>query len=568
MRVRNFFFLLVMSLLYTARAYSVSPVDSTTLDASLHVGGYTSNLTLDSNKIYILKGYLFIQSGANITIPSGTIIRGDQATKGCLIINRGGKIFANGTATRPVIFTSRFPKFQRNAGDWGGVILVGKATINTYPGTDTAIVEGVVPDLYYGGHDDADNSGAVHYLRVEYAGIALSPNNEINGFTMYSVGTGTVLDHIMVSYAGDDSFEWFGGTVKSKYLIAFNTLDDCFDDSFGFRGAVQYALSVRNPGIADVSGSKVWESDNNEFVQGTATVFNANNPRTRSIFANITSIGPKEFDTTTISPNYTTAIHERRWSLRACYDGVFMGWNKGYRLDGVGCVSAAAGDTIKFISNILAGISGNNWDTVSAGGQTLNPTTWGMDPARLNDTLALNTQVQLNNPYNPVRQGSNYMPQNTSSPVYTHVTTNLSAVDPFFENTTYRGAFGTTDWTAGWANWRPDSVDYDNIPPIGIQNISTTVPKSYTLEQNYPNPFNPQTIIKFNIVSSGLVTLKIYDILGREVRTLANNEAVNPGTYKVDFNASDLPSGVYFYKLAVNAANVEWNQTRKMILVK
>jgi hypothetical protein len=524
----------------------------------LHSSGYTSNLTLDSSKIYILKGYLFIQSGASITIPSGTIVRGDQATKGCLIINRGAKIFANGTASRPIVFTSRFAPGQRNSGDWGGVILVGKSSINTYTGADTAIVEGVVPDLYYGGHDDADNSGVVKYMRVEYAGIALSPNNEINGFTMYSVGTGTTLDHIMVSYAGDDSFEWFGGTVNMKYLITFNGLDDDFDDSFGFRGKVQFGLCVRTPGIADVSGSKQWESDNNEFVQGTSTLFNANNPRTRSIFANITSIGPKEFDTTTISPNFTTAIHERRWSLRACYDGLWLGWNKGYRLDGVGCINAADGDTIKFISNILAGIGpGNNWDTVSHGTATLNPTTWGMDPAKKNDTLFTWGGVGLTNPYSQNRATANFMPVEGSI-VYNNFT-DPSTVDPFFTSTNYRGAFGTTDWGLGWQNWRPDTVDYNNIPPIGIQNISTVVPRSYSLEQNYPNPFNPQTIIKFNIVSSGLVTLKIYDILGREVRTLANNEAVN---------ASDLPSGVYFYKIAINSASGEWNMTKKMVLVK
>ena len=228
------------------------------------------------------------------------------------------------------------------------------------------------------------------------------------------------------------------------------------------------------------------------------------------------------------------------------------------------------GDTIKFTSNILAGIGpGNNWDTVSSGGNVFNFPAWAMDPVRKNDTLFLNTQAQLVNPYNPNRSDANYFPVSASAPEYQNVT-DPSTVDPFFTPVNYRGAFGfgQADWGAGWTNWRPDTVDYNNVPPIGIQQISTTVPSSFSLRQNYPNPFNPQTVIKFTVLSAGIATLKIFNVIGQEVRTLVNNEVVAAGTYKADFNASDLPSGVYFYKLTVNTASQQWSDTKKMVLVK
>jgi len=563
MKNKIFQFLALMFLL-SASVYS-QIVDTTTLNANLNPIGVTGTLTLDSTKIYKMIGYFFVQSGGTINIPSGTIIRGDKLTKGSLIILRGGKIYARGTSTRPIVFTSNLPPGQRAAGDWGGIIIIGKATINTYTGSDTAICEGVVPDIYYGGHDDNDNSGVLQYVRSEFAGIPLSPNNEINGITFYSVGRGTTVDHLMVSYSGDDSYEWFGGTVNGKYFIAFNGLDDDFDDSFGFRGKMQFCLGVRTPGIADVSGSHFWESDNNEFAQGSSTLFNANSPRTQSLWANITSIGPKEFDTSTISSNFSGTIRERRWSLRSCWDGIFMGWNKGYRIDGIGCMQAAFGDTIKFISNILAGISGNTWDTLSNGGYGFNFPAWGMSPGRQNDTFALNTEVMLVNPYNQTRSTANFMPI-SGSPAFNHFT-DPSTVDPFFTSTNYRGAFGSVDWGSGsWTNWRPDTVDYTH--PIGIQPISTEVPANFSLKQNYPNPFNPSTTIKFDISRQSFVLLKVYDVIGRLISTPVN-ENLQTGKYAISFDGFNLPSGTYFYKINVSSSDgSSWSDTKKMILVK
>ena len=132
--------------------------------------------------------------------------------------------------------------------------------------------------------------------------------------------------------------------------------------------------------------------------------------------------------------------------------------------------------------------------------------------------------------------------------------------------TNYRGAFGNTDWGLGWTNWRPDTVNYDVL--IGIKPINNEVPAQFSLQQNYPNPFNPGTTIKFNITNTSLVSLKVYDILGREVSQLVN-ENLQTGKYAIYFDASSLASGTYFYKINVSSVTGNnWSDTKKMILVK
>ncbi|MCI0514275.1 T9SS C-terminal target domain-containing protein, partial [candidate division KSB1 bacterium] len=175
-------------------------------------GNIATNRTLKADSTYLLKGFVRVQAGATLTIPAGTVLYGEFNTQGSLIVLPGGKIMAQGTVNRPIIFTSQYTKpgsgQAPQRGDWGGVILLGKAPINVPGGT--AAIEG--PGDTYGGSDPDDNSGVLSYVRIEYAGIAFSPNNEINGLTFGGVGRGTQIDHIQVSYANDDSYEWFGGT--------------------------------------------------------------------------------------------------------------------------------------------------------------------------------------------------------------------------------------------------------------------------------------------------------------------------------------------------------------------
>jgi hypothetical protein len=176
--------------------------------------------------------------------------------------------------------TSREAPGARRPGDWGGLVVCGKAKNNQ----GTQQIEGG-PRTRHGGDNDADNSGIYQYIRVEFAGYPFDTDKEINGVTLGSVGSGTTIDHIQVSYSNDDSYEWFGGAVNCSHLVAYKGWDDDFDTDNGYSGTVQYALSIRDPRLADTSQSNGFESDNNASGSDTA-------PFTTATFRNVTLIGP------------------------------------------------------------------------------------------------------------------------------------------------------------------------------------------------------------------------------------------------------------------------------------
>ena len=235
-----------------------------------------------SKGTYLMKGWIYVGTGSVLTIEPGTVIKGDKDTQAALIVEPGGKLIAEGTKDAPIVFTSEQPKGQRKPGDWGGLIICGNAKNNQ--GVLNQQIEGG-PRTKHGGNDDADNSGILRYVRVEFAGYPFQKDKEINGITFGSVGSGTTIDHLQVSYSNDDSYEWFGGNVNCKYLVAYNGWDDEFDTDNGFSGKVQYCLSIRDPRIADTSQSNGFESDN----CGDASLIE---PYTTAVFSNVTFIGP------------------------------------------------------------------------------------------------------------------------------------------------------------------------------------------------------------------------------------------------------------------------------------
>ncbi len=241
---------------------------------------FTGDVTLEKGT-YLLKGWVYVDAGAKLRIPAGTIIKGDKQTMAALIVEPGGYVEMKGTKDAPIVMTSAQPAGQRRPGDWGGLIICGKARNNQ----NTMQIEGG-PTTIHGGENDADNSGIYQYIRVEFAGYPFDTDKEINGVTFGSVGKGTTVDHIQVSYSNDDSFEWFGGVVDCRYLVAYKGWDDEFDTDNGFSGNVQYCLSIRDPRIADTSQSNGFESDNN--ASGAETT-----PFTTATFRNVTFIGPR-----------------------------------------------------------------------------------------------------------------------------------------------------------------------------------------------------------------------------------------------------------------------------------
>ena len=213
-------------------------------------GDIKASTALSADKCYTLKGIVYVKAGATLTIAKGTRIYGDKTSLGTLVIEPGAKIIAEGTAVNPIVFTSKAPKGQRAPGDWGGLILLGKAPVNIAGGVGN--IEGIPPtaDTAFGGTDANDSSGKLKYVRVEFGGVQLSPNNEINGVTFGGVGAGTEVEYIMVHDTLDDCFEFFGGTVTAKHLICSYNGDDGFDWDNGFKGKLQFLALQQDPGNA------------------------------------------------------------------------------------------------------------------------------------------------------------------------------------------------------------------------------------------------------------------------------------------------------------------------------
>ncbi len=366
---------------------TVYPATTTTVSTDITTNTTWSGVVRLNNKVYV-------KNNAILTIAPGTIIRGDKLTQGTLIITRGAKIIADGTAANPIVFTSNEAVGARNEGDWGGLVLLGLAK-NNQPG-GVANIEGIVPttDSQFGGNFDNDNSGILRYVRVEFAGIALEPNKEINGITFGSVGSGTIVDYVQVTLSGDDSFEWFGGTVNCKHLIAYRGLDDDFDCDFGYRGKVQFALSIRDKDISDAPGdSNAFECDND--ATGSAA-----QPKTRPIFSNVTLVGPRGNGTIALPPGekFEKAFRLRRNSAVSVLNSLVTGWEKGLSIEGAPVVANLNGDTMVFVNNILTNFAQPSWTinntntVLNSGGATTAwyNSWWGLDG---NDSTVSLSQV-------------------------------------------------------------------------------------------------------------------------------------------------------------------------------
>jgi hypothetical protein len=408
----------------------VDPAAGSTVNLA---GNITEDMALKSDVNYVLDGWVYVKDGATLTIEAGTVIKGKSGTKASLIIERGGKIMAEGTAQKPIIFTSDKAAGQRAAGDWGGLILCGKAPIN--PTGGEAEIEGGVGSKY-GGTNPADNSGILKYVRVEFAGYAFAPDKEINGITFGGVGSGTVVDYVQVSYSNDDSYEWFGGTVNCRHLIAFSGLDDEFDTDYGYNGFVQYAVGLRDPSVADISKSNGFESDNDATGSTNAPI---TNPR----FANVSLFGPKPTTDATANSLFASAMHLRRRTSLEVYNSVFAGWPKGLLM----ADSKGNAGNIQIKGVVMAGMN-DNWAGNAAGEEI-----YFTDAAKANRLFATTADLNVAAPFNLT--APNFVP-NSGSPLLTGAV----AVPSGLESTTFVGAFGTTDWTMGWANWTPKTTNY------------------------------------------------------------------------------------------------------------
>lgn len=408
-------------------------------------GSITTNTTLKGDRKYLLKGFVYVESGATLTIEPGCIIKGDKDTKGSLIIKRGGKIMAVGTVQKPIVFTSNKPAGQRDYGDWGGIIICGKAPVNL-PGGEGLIEGG--PDAYYGGNDPNDNSGKMKYVRIEFAGIAFQPNQEINGLTLAGVGNATEIDFVQVSYNGDDAFEFFGGTVNVKHLVSLRNWDDDFDTDNGWSGKAQFCFALRDPNIADQSGSNGFESDND--AQGTQA-----QPYTQGVFSNVTVLGPITPTNTQFNSQFKRAAHLRRNTKLKVFNSVFVGYPVGLLVDGSAAETNAQNGDLVFKNNIIAGCT---TPLAVASGSTFDIQTWFNAQGQNNQISNIN-DLQLNaNAWNLTNPS--LLPQSGSPLLSGASFTDQLLQNAFFDVVSFKGAFGTTNWASGWTNFDPQNTQY------------------------------------------------------------------------------------------------------------
>lgn len=448
----------------------------------------TTSITTDTRwtagNTYYLRGQIYVKNNATLTIDAGVIIRADHTAIGAgLFVTKGAKVNAIGTATNPIVFTSDNAVGARNKGDWGGVILLGKASFNINNGVNN--IEGIAinTDTEYGGGltpNDNDNSGILKYVRIEYGGYIYAPNQEINGLTFGAVGRGTTIDYVQVSFANDDSFEWFGGSVNCTHIVAFRGLDDDFDTDNGYSGNVQFALGVRDPQISDnplVSTSEGFESDNNASSTSVS-------PYTSAIFSNCTLLGPSYRLTLpsggVLATGYKRAVRLRRNSQLKVYNSIFMDFQEGLHIDGNTTETNAVNNTLKFKNNILAG-------TVS-------------------NVLQVNTT--LNNPSFVI---ATWYTANTN----TTVTSNAGIlVRPY--DLTNATIYTGLDYRPATASIALSGADFTDS---SLATVDFTDSNQESSLKAYPNPFENSFKLSFVSLNYDEVNLNAYDLTGRLIES-------------------------------------------------
>jgi len=460
---KGFFALMIVLVAVTScRKIEVDGTNNTTPPADENTileGRISANRTLKANYTYKLRGLVYVTNGAILTIEPGTKIVGEAGRNGGLIITRSCKIIADGTPDKPIVFTSEKSTPQR--GDWAGLVILGNAPTNqSFNGLQgVGEIEGGINNSdglgLYGtpvtqAQNPADNSGILRYVRIEYAGYAFLPDKEINGLTFGGVGNGTVVDNVMVAYANDDSFEWFGGTVNCTHLISYRTLDDDFDTDNGFTGKVQFGLVVRDSSIADISKSEAFESDND--ANGSALL-----PQTAPVFSNITVMGPRAALDNLGNSLFVWGAQIRRNSSMSLFNSIIMGFPNGLYIDatkGVPTDNNIPG-SLFVQNNIIAGCAqpilyslGANTNVPLNPNTTATITDWYNTASYGNSILTQNSEVGLGNPFNYSSPDFN---PTTGSPALTGASFTHPKLSTGFTQVTYRGACQTGDtWWKGW----------------------------------------------------------------------------------------------------------------------
>lgn len=507
-------------------------------------GEITSSEKWTKDNVYMLDGFVFVKSGATLTIEAGTVVKGlskSSITSGdftsALIITRGGKIDAQGTASEPIIFTSELDDVSatddlnlsdetESRGLWGGVILLGKAPIGDE--STEATIEGLPEgeNATYGGSAENDNSGTMKYCSIRHGGAEIVTDEEINGLSLGGVGSGTTLEHIEVAYNKDDGIEFFGGSVSIKWAIVSYCGDDSYDWDLGWRGNGQFWVAIGDTEAGDHGGE--WDGAKPD-----------DNPRyANPNIYNFTFIGG--YDGSKGAAKNEHAIILRDGSAGTIANGIIAGYNNyALQIEETGKSKHSFGymkdGDLKLMNNIWHDFgSGSSWDDI------ILPTPETGSATHLEDVkshLSANNNELAASGIDITKRPVNLVPNGASlADTKEHATPE----GDWFSSADYIGAFQPGG--ANWASWAV-AFDYNLAAYVGINNNTNVIGAAV-----YPNPATSNTTLNFTLETKDQVSLQVLDITGKNVLDLGT-KSYNSGVNQVNITTSELTSGVYFINL-------------------
>ncbi|NOX47972.1 MAG: hypothetical protein GXO89_13440 [Chlorobi bacterium] len=402
-------------------------------------GSGTGTTTWKSGKTYFIEGFVFVNEGQTLTIEPGCIIKG-KAGQGenasALIVARGGKILAEGTADNPIVFTAEADDLNGSVsttdrGLWGGLIVLGKAGLNSTPGESQ--IEGIPtsePRGRYGGSNDDDNSGVIKYVSIRHGGTDIGEGNEINGLTLGAVGRGTIIEYVEVIANKDDGIEFFGGTAQLKHILVAYVGDDCFDYDEGFRGKGQFWYAIQDANEGDRCGEHDGGTD----------------PETGTPFAIPTIYNATYFGRGADAGKRTITFRDNAGGHYL--NSIFANQSKGIDIENLADAQDSyaqfADGNLSLESNVFWGVADGTAEGIF---KISGPGANAADSIAALQTFAAYFETANNVVENPGISKNNPVPSNPQAD-------NLAAYDgSWFETVSYKGAFGAENWAAGWTKY-------------------------------------------------------------------------------------------------------------------
>ncbi len=495
-----------------------------------HTGNITADETWFAADTHVLTGQTFVKDGATLTIEAGTVIKSmeDDGTglAPALVIEQGGKIMAVGTWESPITFTTILTAEEMfdPRGNWGGIILLGRAPIATAGGTN--FVEGL-EGVPYGGTNPDDNSGVMQYVRVWHGGRSIGQDNEINGITLAGVGRGTTIDHCEIAFNLDDGIEFFGGTVDISYIDVLFVGDDAFDVDEGYQGRAQFLFAV----VGADAGNRAHEMDSK--TNGDLD----SQPRSHPIWYNVTCVGSGSAS--------ANADNDQNLRLREGLGGEFGNY----------IVVQAKEFGLKNSDNGSEVVT-SDWAAAQAAGYP-NYLYWSP-----NNLIANCYSGQFAADYGLTsysddpqlasldgRESGGIIDPRPAAGGAAYQNIDTVPADDFFVQTNFKGAFDTEIWFAGYS-----ILNEEGRLPLGISDQQISLPNEFGIVGNYPNPFNPSTNILLKLAGYQDITFTVYSLAGSEVYSSLVS-GINGNRKVITWNGINnqnipVPSGVYFYRVS------------------